>query len=222
MNINVIKSKRKTCEIKVNADGSVTIKAPNHYTNPMIKSIIETKADWIDQKLKWMSESEPPLCFELGSTLPVWYEAFTIEFSDRIDTYLDHAHKRIMINPKVKPEREAIKREVIKLLRVVLRNHLVARVKVLSEELNVQPNEIRVKLMKSRWGSCSSRGNLNFSLNLVLLPKEIVDYIIIHELAHLNELNHSSRFWRIVEKYHPRYVEDRKWLKMNTFNLNLN
>lgn len=225
MKINVIKSKRKTCEIRVETDGSVTIKAPNRYTNQMIKAIIADKSDWIDQKIELMrahSKVRPPLTFEIGSTLPIWYEDYTITFSDCASSYLDQTRKCIMINSIVGHESEAVKKEIIKLLRVVIKNYLNVRVKEWSDKMNLQPNEIRVKLMKSRWGSCSSKGNLNFSLNLVLLPKEVVDYIIVHELAHLKELNHSNQFWEIVENYYPVCAESKKWLKMNTFNLKLN
>ncbi len=225
MKINVVKSKRKTCEIRVETDGSVTIKAPNRYTKQMIKTIIADKADWIDQKIELMkahSKLRPPLSFEIGSTLPIWYEDYMITLSDRTESYVDLCHKRIMINPILAQNSEVIKKEILKLLRVVIKSHLNIRVKEWSSVMHLKPNEIRVKLMRSRWGSCSSKENLNFSLNLVLLPKEIVDYIIVHELAHLKEMNHSKQFWKIVEKYYPSYVESRKWLKNNTFNLNLN
>ena len=145
-----------------------------------------------------------------------------ITLSDRTESYVDSCHKRIMINPIMAQSSDVIKKEIIRLLRVVIKSHLNIRVQEWSEVMNLKPNEIRVKLMRSRWGSCSSKENLNFSLNLVLLPKEIVDYIIVHELAHLKEMNHSNQFWKIVDKYYPAYIESRKWLKNNTFNLNLN
>lgn len=65
--------------------------------------------------------------------------------------------------------------------------------------------KVFIKNHKSRWGSCSARGNLNFSYRIVFLPPEIVDYIIVHELCHLQEFNHSPRFWALVEKALPKY-----------------
>lgn len=75
--------------------------------------------------------------------------------------------------------------------------------------------QIRLKYTRSRWGSCSSDGNLNFSTRLLLAPQPVMDYVIIHELAHLKELNHSAQFWSWVEKACPTYRVQEKWLKEN-------
>lgn len=74
-------------------------------------------------------------------------------------------------------------------------------------------NSIRIKNTKSRWGSCSKKGNLNFSYKIALLPKDLADYIIVHELCHLGEFNHSKRFWALVSKAIPNYLELRKNFK---------
>ncbi len=76
-------------------------------------------------------------------------------------------------------------------------------------------NNIRFKDMKTRWGSCSSKGNINISTRLLFAPDDVLDYICVHELAHLIEMNHSKRFWSIVEKVMPDYKEKEKWLKEN-------
>lgn len=73
--------------------------------------------------------------------------------------------------------------------------------------------DIRFKNTSSRWGSCSNTGNLNFSTRLLFAPAEVIDYVIIHELAHLIEMNHSDRFWALVEKAMPGYMMQEKWLK---------
>ena len=71
------------------------------------------------------------------------------------------------------------------------------------------------RYMKTRWGSCSARGNLNFHWKLILMPPEVLDYVVVHELAHRREMNHSSRFWAEVERIMPDYKRRRKWLKEN-------
>ena len=65
---------------------------------------------------------------------------------------------------------------------------------------------------KSRWGSCSSKGNLSFSWRLIFAPEEVVDYVVAHEVAHLAEMNHGPRFWRLVETLMPGYARHRRWL----------
>ena len=81
--------------------------------------------------------------------------------------------------------------------------------------MGVTYNRITVRAAKTRWGSCSARGNLNFHWKLILMPPEVLDYVVVHELAHRREMNHSSRFWTEVERIMPDYKRRRKWLKEN-------
>jgi len=76
--------------------------------------------------------------------------------------------------------------------------------------------QVRLKYNRSNWGSCSSSGNINLSTRLLFAPQPVIDYVIVHELAHTKEMNHSKRFWSIVEKVMPRYQEKEKWLKKNS------
>jgi hypothetical protein len=77
-------------------------------------------------------------------------------------------------------------------------------------------NSVNLKYNASNWGSCSGKANLNFSTRLLFAPQEVIDYVIIHELAHLTEMNHSDRFWNLVEKAMPDYVQHERWLKLNS------
>jgi predicted metal-dependent hydrolase len=72
-----------------------------------------------------------------------------------------------------------------------------------------------LKYNQTNWGSCSTRGNINLSTRLLFAPDDVIDYVIIHELAHLLEMNHSNRFWNIVKKAMPEYREKEVWLKKN-------
>ncbi|MBU4030692.1 M48 family metallopeptidase [Patescibacteria group bacterium] len=87
-----------------------------------------------------------------------------------------------------------------------------ARVALYNKIYNFNFNRISVKNQKTRWGSCSEKGNLNFNYRIVLLPIEMADYIIVHELCHLGELNHSPKFWNLVARAMPNYLEIRKRL----------
>lgn len=82
-----------------------------------------------------------------------------------------------------------------------------------ARQMGVAYQRITIRDQKTRWGSCSSKGNLNFNWRLVLAPVKVLDYVVIHELAHLKEMNHSSRFWGIVEEMMPDYRNQRKWLR---------
>lgn len=89
---------------------------------------------------------------------------------------------------------------------------------------NFKVNQVRIKNTVSRWGSCSSLGNLNFHYKILFLPKHLQDYLIVHELCHLKEMNHSRKFWTLVEKTIPNYQANAHQLKsinLTTFNKNV-
>lgn len=81
--------------------------------------------------------------------------------------------------------------------------------------LGVHFQDIRIKDQKSRWGSCSSKGNLNFNWHLLMAPEPVCDYVIIHELCHLIHMNHSKDFWKQVEDICPQYRQYKRWLREN-------
>ena len=88
-----------------------------------------------------------------------------------------------------------------------------ARVEYFAKVIGVTYGKITVRNQKTRWGSCSSKGNLNFNCLLMLAPPEVLDYVVVHELCHRKQMNHSKAFWLEVEKVLPNYKEVRKWLK---------
>jgi predicted metal-dependent hydrolase len=75
---------------------------------------------------------------------------------------------------------------------------------------------LKLKYTSTRWGSCSSKRNINISVRLLLAPKPVLDYVLLHELVHLREMNHSTRYWNIVSQYMPNYLEQERWLKQNS------
>ena len=87
------------------------------------------------------------------------------------------------------------------------------RVEYFARVIGVTYGKITIRNQKTRWGSCSSKGNLNFNCLLMLAPPEVLDYVVVHELCHRKQMNHSKAFWSEVEKVLPDYKEARKWLK---------
>ena len=81
--------------------------------------------------------------------------------------------------------------------------------------LSVRPNKVTIRGQRSRWGSCSRKGNLNFNWKLMMAPETIIDYVVIHELAHLQQMNHSKKFWQIVAANCPEWRNRKKWLRNN-------
>ena len=139
----------------------------------------------------------------------------------RIERFL--LEKKNWIRQKVKLQKEnAMKRQEKrempeaekKYYRNLAREVLGARTGYYARKMGVTYGRISIREQKTRWGSCSSAGNLNFNWKLVLMPPELLDYVVVHELAHRKEMNHSPRFWAIVERELPDYCNRREKLKI--------
>lgn len=98
--------------------------------------------------------------------------------------------------------------------REAAREFIHARLAYWNQFYGFKYNRVSIKNTKSRWGSCSRKGNLNFNYKLALIPAHLADYVIVHELCHLGEFNHGPKFWKLVEKAMPDYKERRRALKM--------
>lgn len=105
--------------------------------------------------------------------------------------------------------------EEVQELKEQAREVLTKRTDYYKEILKVDYQRIRIGDQKTRWGSCSSRGTISYNWHLVLMPERIMDYVVVHELCHLVEMNHSPAFWKKVSEILPDYEERRKWLKEN-------
>jgi predicted metal-dependent hydrolase len=95
------------------------------------------------------------------------------------------------------------------------------RVALYSQKYNFSPKQVKISSAKTRWGSCSPDGTLNFTWRLVMSPLDVIDYVVVHELAHLRIKNHSRKFWSVVEAIYPEYKKQRKWLRDNGEKLSL-
>ena len=132
-------------------------------------------------------------------------DAFVAEKSDWIQKHLRRQANR----PQAEPFSETQTREFAQQTKALLQEHLP----VFAQMIGVSYHNITVRRQRTRWGSCSSKGNLNFNCLLALVPQEVFAYVVVHELCHRKEMNHSPKFWAEVEKHLPDYKARKKWLK---------
>lgn len=107
----------------------------------------------------------------------------------------------------------SISDEEIRELSKQAHKYIPQRVEYFAPIVGVDYGRISIRNQKTRWGSCSSKGNLNFNCRLMLAPPEVIDYVVVHELCHRKEMNHSKAFWHEVEKVLPDYKQSVRWLK---------
>jgi len=111
--------------------------------------------------------------------------------------------------------------KLVRLYKDLAREAVTERVEFFKRQLAVEYNQIRIKEQRSRWGSCSKKGNLNFNWKLVMAPPDVIDYVVVHEICHLRHMNHSKEFWRYVETILPDYRDSAHWLRKNGWELYL-
>lgn len=135
------------------------------------------------------------------------------EFVESKEDWINKNVKRVLENPAQKPREftPEEKKRLVKQARILI----TQRVEYYAPIVGVSYNRIAIKDAKTRWGSCSRDGNLNFSFRLVLKPLELLDYVVVHELCHRIHMNHSKEFWKEVERILPDYKDRRKRLKNN-------
>ena len=119
----------------------------------------------------------------------------------------DREQKAAAVPPLTRAELEALARRALK--------ELPPRIDMWAGKIGVSYGRVTIRNQRTRWGSCSAKGNLNFNCLLMLCSEEVIDYVIVHELCHRREMNHSPRFWAEVEKVLPAWREQRRWLKEN-------
>lgn len=128
-----------------------------------------------------------------------------------IDKYLTKLNERQKAFDDLKP----FTQEEIKQFTAKAKLDIPKRVEFYAKQIGVTYNKITIRCQRTRWGSCSSKGNLNFNCLLVLLPDEIIDSIVVHELCHIKQMNHSARFYAEIDKVFPNYKKCHLWLKQN-------
>lgn len=130
---------------------------------------------------------------------------FLKEREDWIEKHLEKVKER--------PDKAEISQEQLMELARQAKKYIPLRVAYFAGVIGVDYGRISIRHQKTRWGSCSGKGNLNFNCLLMLMPPEIIDYVVVHELCHRKEMNHSKEFWTLVETVLPDYKARKKWLK---------
>jgi len=168
---------------------------------------VQSKRGWIAARLAALPLAVP---FAEGAVVPV------LGVPHRIRRETDAAAPSVAIvggEIRVRGEPVHLARGVRDFLVAKARNELALRARPLAARIGRDVTQITVRDTRSRWGSCSGRGNLSFSWRLIFAPERVIDYVVAHEVAHLAEMNHGPRFWRLVESLSPDSAVSRAWLK---------
>jgi predicted metal-dependent hydrolase len=209
----IIRSKRKTIALIVKPDGSLIVRAPLRVSRKSIQEFVEKNRGWIEKhRAKALAALPPaPRRYLPGERFMYLGMAYPLEI-------VRGQKKKLLLDESFKLA-ESAQRDAAgafeRWYREQARQILQERVDFYARGCGFQYKGIGITGARTRWGSCSSTGALNFSWRLVLAPLDVIDYVVVHELAHTVFHNHSKQFWDRVERIMPDYKERRKWLRKN-------
>ena len=211
----ITRSNRKTIAIKINKDSSLEVKAPVNLPKDKIDAFVNSKEKWIAKHSERIFNN-----YFLKKQFELNFGDFVLlrgqnnqikSFNGKTAIY--NNYKKIFFIPET-AEKNQIKAIVIELYKKIAHNHINKRVNYFKNKMDVKHIKIGITSAKTRWGSCSGKNSVNFSWKLIMADDKTIDYVIIHELTHIKQHNHSKKFWNIVESIMPDYSEQKKKLKI--------
>jgi len=233
----LIRSKRrKTLGLQVK-HGQVTVRAPYHVTSDFIDTFIQEKSSWLRVKVL-EQQSENKFCdFSQGSTLLYLGEEVrlnistskqaSVHFSEPLASDMDVSCRQapalkqlnVVISERVNARltgalatAKQVKKQLEYFLKQQAESLIFERLSCISKQISLAPVTTNIRQYRARWGSCNNRGELSFNYLLIMTPHFVIDYVIVHELCHLEYLDHSKKFWQLVEKHSPNYKLAKTWL----------
>lgn len=216
----IIRSKRRTIALEIGQDASLLVRAPYRTPLAFIEKIVIEKHFWIKGRQAFVREKGnalTPKKFVNGEEFLYLGKLHKLELVDELNNTMAFNNSFQISQGNLSAAKELLtawyKEEACR--------KISERVSFYSSLSGLSCTKIRISEAQKRWGSCSSKGNLNFSWRLIMAPLSVIDYVVVHELAHLEHKNHAKSFWDKVKAIMPEYSQYRKWLKENGYLLNI-
>ncbi|MBU0687922.1 MAG: M48 family metallopeptidase [Gammaproteobacteria bacterium] len=207
-------SKRRSIGLRIDERG-LTVSMPLRASEKWLHSVLQDKASWVLDRLEnWQAGKVMPVIWQDGASIPFRGEVFTLcVVPDKVSAAprLQGTDLILQLNRVITEQRiEKLVTQWYREQALQVFRECVAHFAPLME---VSPQVVRLSSARTQWGSCNARGVVSLNWHLVKLSLPLIDYVVIHELAHLKEMNHSAAFWRVVESACPDYLELRKQLR---------
>jgi predicted metal-dependent hydrolase len=199
--------------LKIDRDGTgILITLPRRTGREAALAFATDQADWIERRLR---HTPAPVSFAAGNTVPLRGEMHVIGHRPHQSQSIEREPGSAQRPPAlwVKGEAPHLARRLRDWLKSEARRDLIALCRRHAAAMGVEFRRLTVRDQTSRWGSCSASGALSFSWRLILAPRDILEYVVVHEVAHLVEMNHGPRFWSLVDRNFPDRRHARIWLR---------
>jgi len=238
----VLRSARKTLSLQVK-QGLVLVRAPHHVDEKFIRLFIKKKNAWLKAKIIEQNQTVNLCCdFTHGSKLFLFGQLVTLNIlfaslsknSAKSMREKSNIAKTVVVSATVNEQKILtvtlptriqnkqleqsqlallVKKQLEYFFKQQAQDIILPRVAYFSKLTQLEPTSIKIRQYRARWGSCNNRGELSFNYLLMMLPLEVIDYVVVHELCHLRYLNHSKYFWQLVAQFFPNYITAKQWIK---------
>lgn len=181
--------------------------------------LMQENANWVLRKKEKYEEYEkeaPDRVFEEGEEFPYKGDSYELDVADIVASQVDGNYIRL---PRSQVDNSDIQEVLQEFYRDRAREFFEVKVEEYSDELDVEYESVSIRNQRTRWGSCSAKKNLSFNWRLIMAPPEVAEYVVVHELAHLVEKNHTKKFWLTVKDLMPDYKDHANWLDENSTQL---
>ncbi|MCF2908130.1 M48 family metallopeptidase [Pseudoalteromonas sp. DL2-H2.2] len=207
-----ISKRRQSVAIKVTADG-VKVFAPYGIDKLWLDAWLKSKSQWVESKKQSVSAQQQRIQAPFDSQqILIFGEQYKFECSQS-RSYIDHDTQCVGLKTRAQPGSEGARKALFKLLNQTLLSYVTPVLAEYSQRMSSQYQELKIREYKRRWGSLSSNGTLALNSLLVGAPKWVIDYVVVHELAHYHVMAHNQAFWQIVAKHYPNYREAQAYLR---------
>ncbi len=204
-------ARRRSITLTIDEQG-LRVGAPLRASQRRIESVLDTHASWVVRKLAaWNERRPPPFTWSAGAQIMVLGQALTLA-ADPAQTAANRCGDRLLL-PAGADDAPALARGALAWLRISAKEWFELRVAHFAPMLRVQLPAIKLSNARTRWGTCHPHGRVHLNWRLIHMPPALVDYVVVHELAHLHEPNHSPRFWHRVEAVLPDHLQRRRLLR---------
>ncbi|MGD9900933.1 MAG: M48 family metallopeptidase [Spirochaetales bacterium] len=216
LNYEIIRTNRRTLSLSIDKNAKLIVRAPLRMKAETILKFVKEKEGWIAKKQEQVKNSILATKeYSEYSKFMFLGQSYSVVRSDKVGNI--ELKDALYVPITTKNLQKALKDWLFSLSNAVLEG----KINYFSQLLGVRVNSVKFVNSRAKWGSCDAKQNITLNIKMLMLPQNLIDYIIVHELSHIKQLNHSQNFWFEVKKYVPNYLTLRKTLKQNGFLLNL-
>ncbi|MDD5299309.1 MAG: SprT family zinc-dependent metalloprotease [Gallionella sp.] len=207
-------SRRRSIGLRID-DRGLTVSVPLRASEKWLHSVLQDKAYWVVEKLDgWQTRKPVETCWTDGEAISYLGELLTLHVVQSLfATPVQRRGSKLWIFVAGDSAPAHVEQAVLRWYRQEAEQLFAQRAAHFSALLDVAPRAVKLSAAKTQWGCCTARGSVRLNIQLIKLPLHLIDYVVVHELAHLREMNHSERFWKLVESVCPDYARLRRELK---------